>query len=249
MAIIQGMELSHLETAALRLAIARDDQIIRRSLEVFRVDLDEKKLADTLRVVSRHTIAQTLEDQGYGDNDEGDDDGDDSDENENSEEEEADQGSSSSPLKRSYQEHASPSVSKSASPAKQSSHISSPSTGGSRVESKANFDDEDEEDEDEEEDDDEDEDEDEEEGSDEGTNKKDRAMTSRAARKHVFPILLSELVRESILSSSDEAILTKMFDEDSAIINGALDVYDMDNDMTDLVDTLMRAAQSAASSK
>mmetsp|Transcript_13315 Transcript_13315/g.13803 ORF Transcript_13315/g.13803 Transcript_13315/m.13803 type:complete len:343 (-) Transcript_13315:771-1799(-) len=63
--IIQGMNLSHLETAALRLAIARDDPTIRHALETFRVNRNENVLMDTLRNVARQTINETLTEAGY----------------------------------------------------------------------------------------------------------------------------------------------------------------------------------------
>ena len=63
--IIQGMNLSHLETAALRLAIARDDFAIRSALEMFRISRDEAELIDTLRNVAKKTIDTTLTEAGY----------------------------------------------------------------------------------------------------------------------------------------------------------------------------------------
>ncbi len=48
----QSMNLMHLETAALRLAIARDDPAIRQSLEAFRAHRNEQQLVSTLRRVA-----------------------------------------------------------------------------------------------------------------------------------------------------------------------------------------------------
>jgi hypothetical protein len=93
--------------------------------------------------------------------------------------------------------------------------------------------------------DDEDEDDDEDEEDDEEEADKDGYLSSHAARERVFPLLLSELLKENIISSGDEAVLLKMFKEGSPVINGALDVYDLDHDMSDLVDTLQAAVSAA----
>jgi len=58
--IVQGMRLNNLETAALRLAIARDDESVRQALAVFKTTRDEARLANTLRLISRATIEETL---------------------------------------------------------------------------------------------------------------------------------------------------------------------------------------------
>ena len=63
--IVNGMSLSNLETAALRLAIARDDSAIRMSLDMFRRDLNEQRLTNALHQIARDTIASTLEERGY----------------------------------------------------------------------------------------------------------------------------------------------------------------------------------------
>jgi Xaa-Pro aminopeptidase len=47
--IVQRMHLTHLETAALRLAIARDDQAVKDAIEAFRSSLNERALMDALR--------------------------------------------------------------------------------------------------------------------------------------------------------------------------------------------------------
>ena len=52
--------LLFLLSAALRLAIARDDSTIRDALETFRDDLSEKNLSTTLRRISRQTIEDTI---------------------------------------------------------------------------------------------------------------------------------------------------------------------------------------------
>ena len=60
MSMVAGMRLSNLETAALRLAIARDDVNIRDALAQYKKDLDAARLAATLRQISRQTIQETL---------------------------------------------------------------------------------------------------------------------------------------------------------------------------------------------
>jgi hypothetical protein len=47
--IVQRMHLTHLETAALRLAIARDDASVKQAIESFRSTLNENVLMSTLR--------------------------------------------------------------------------------------------------------------------------------------------------------------------------------------------------------
>lgn len=59
-------------------------------------------------------------------------------------------------------------------------------------------------------------------------------------RALVFPVLIRELVNENILEKSDGAILLRKFEEGSEVINAAIDVYDVDNDMSELVETLQR---------
>lgn len=62
------------------------------------------------------------------------------------------------------------------------------------------------------------------------------------ARNHVFPMLLAELSKEGLLSSYDSQMLLSEFRKENVTINAALDVYDMDSDMAELVDTLQRIA-------
>lgn len=63
-------------------------------------------------------------------------------------------------------------------------------------------------------------------------------MGSDAARKHVFPLLLSELVKEHIIEKTAADSLQKLFDRGSSEIKAALDVYDKENDMANLVNNL-----------
>lgn len=165
------MNLSHLETAALRLAIARDDPAIRQALDEFRNDLSESNLMDTLREVAKKTIDETLNEAGY--------DG-------VLEEDEEEEGED---------------------------------VGVNDQEDSADSDDGNEE----------------EEGQGE-----EGIMSSQFARNHVFPVLLSELVKEHILEPLQGEKLYDLFSQSDAVINAALDVYDLDSDMAELVDTLQR---------
>lgn len=54
------MQLTNLETAGLRLAIAKDDNAVRQSIETFRSDNDQDNLMDNLRSIARATIAETM---------------------------------------------------------------------------------------------------------------------------------------------------------------------------------------------
>lgn len=74
-------------------------------------------------------------------------------------------------------------------------------------------------------------------------------MSTQAARDHVFPILVAELIKENIVDAKSGAKLLSLFKgpNGDAVINAALDVYDVDNDMADLVDTLQRVVAREAS--
>ena len=76
--------------------------------------------------------------------------------------------------------------------------------------------------------------------SEEDTNKSRQTMSTREAREQIVPILVSELEKESLISSSDSKTLSDLFAADNAVLNAALDVYDLDGDMAELVDTLKR---------
>lgn len=195
------MSLSHLETAALRLAIARDDPTIRFALETFRLNRDEVILMDTLRDVARQTINETLNEAGYEGIEEDDDSaaatnmnargnddnekGDDEDDNDNEE-------------------------------------------GGDEDEDDDNYDDDDEDDD------------------DDGDDAQKDLKVSQAARQHLFPILIGELLKESVISQKDCKTLLNLFEEDDDVIHAALDVYDLDSDLSELVDTLQRIARTSS---
>ena len=66
----------------------------------------------------------------------------------------------------------------------------------------------------------------------------DDFMSSQDARQQIFPILVSELKKESIISETDHSTLLRLFSANNDVLHAALDVYDLDNDMAELVDTL-----------
>lgn len=140
------MNLSHLETSALRLAISRNDPAIRVAIDSFRDTLDEDSLKSALRSIARNTIPFAVDGQ-----------------------------------------------------EKDISEVAT--TVGRDVPSNS-------------------------------------LITSQSARDHVFPILVSELVKEGILSARIGEAIMKQFSVGNPVIGAALDVYDRDNDMGQLVDTL-----------
>lgn len=95
-------------------------------------------------------------------------------------------------------------------------------------------------------DDDDDDDEDEEDEDEEAAAEGEEGglMSTQSAREYIFPILLSELVKEKVLSEDDGDILKELFSGGDAVVNAALDVYDLDSDMAELVDTLQKVARS-----
>ena len=196
--IIQGMNLSHLETSALRLAIARDDFAIRSALEMFRVSRDEAQLISTLREVAKKTIDTTLTEAGYdgidkGEEKDGSDDISNNQEDLNSDNDSQDSGDGD----------------------RDGSH-----SDDRRAEASGDVDNDDDLD-------------DTEEGG---------LMATQATREYIFPILLAELVKEKVLTEEDGSLLEKLFSVGDDVVNAALDVYDLDSDMAELVDTLQKIA-------
>ncbi len=189
--IVQNMKLNHLETAALRLAIARDDVGIRTSLEDFRRTRSEAQLMESLHAIAQRTIQSTLNEAGY--------DG----------------------------------VDASSAPFAASSEV--------RADEDSESSDEDEDEDDESGSDDEDDEEEE----DSGEAGSGNLMSTQAARERVFPLLISELSKESILTPDEARKLYRMFIEKNEVLNSALDVYDLDSNIAELVDTMLRLAKTA----
>ena len=200
------MSLSHLETAALRLAIARGDASVARSLETFRSTMDESHLVNDLREIARATVAHTLEEKGLEivDPDGDDEVGEGEVEEEVEEEEEPYPESDAAPASKAYED---------------------------------DF---------EEEDDDDEGFTEEKVASPASRNSEDGGMLAdQAARDHVFPILVNELIKEEIMGNEDGKTLLNLYNNGSPVVNGALDVYDLDSDMSELVDTLQKVVRSA----
>lgn len=72
----------------------------------------------------------------------------------------------------------------------------------------------------------------------------DKTLAKQAARNHVFPILIQELVKETILTPTEGAIVMRLFSQGSAPLTSALDRYDVDHDMGDLVVALQSLADN-----
>lgn len=72
----------------------------------------------------------------------------------------------------------------------------------------------------------------------------DKILAKQAARNHVFPILVQELVKETILTPSEGAAVMRTFSQGSALLTTALDRYDVDHDMGDLVVALQSLADN-----
>jgi hypothetical protein len=68
-------------------------------------------------------------------------------------------------------------------------------------------------------------------------------LTSQVARNHFFPILISELVKERILDNKQGGFILKQFSQSNPVINAAIDVYDRDSDLAQLVHTLQQTAE------
>jgi hypothetical protein len=262
--IVQNTKLSHLETAALRLAIARDDQGVRDAIEAFRATLNEDRLMAALLNIARRTIQDTMNEQQQSNDDEGEEEGDNDDDDDDDDDEQENPyvvvnnrqspaKTSSSPVKTG----ASPAKT-SASPAKGASPSAAASVPQYQEYDYASSEEDD--DDNEEEEDDGDDDDDEDDGDDSqddgaaaaaaalssnGRSPSKSLLTSQAARDHVFPILISELTKESIISREDGAAILKLFARGSPVINAALDVYDLNNDMGDLVETLQQVVDNS----
>ena len=192
--IVQKMTLSHVETAALRLAIARDEPALKASLHAFREDLDEPALKEALVKISRETISQTISESGF------DYFGDDS--------------------------YKGPSV--------YSSYPTPPPPdqlpgGEDYVYADCG-------------DDKSSEDESSEESSDAEEESKGGSasipISPQSTRNHVFPVLISELIKEGLLGASDGSSLLELFHKGAPSVAAALDAYDGSGDIAALLDGL-----------
>lgn len=243
MEIIQNMKLSDLETAALRLAIAENDPSIRSAIDRFRQDLDESHLMHAMKDAARSVIQRTLSTRMGQAMTRG---GDDyatraSTEHRNEEDEEPDSLRNESTSKdNSNQSSPSQQLPRSLlSPAKAPSNNQHYEEEFDEIE---DLEDDGSEEEEEEDDDDEDgEEEDEEESPEENGNS---LLLSQTARDHIFPILVQELVKENIIAKPHGRIILQEFAAGNPVISTALDIYDRDNDMAQLVESLQQMVEN-----
>lgn len=252
MEIIQNMKLSDLETAALRLAIAENDPSIRNAIDRFRLDLDEDHLMHAMKDAARSVIQRTLSTRmGQALTRGGDEyvtrrDGESEPEagnvrNESKSQESSNQSSPSQQFPKSL-----------LSPAKattKNQHYEEEFDEIEDLEDDGSEDDEgdDEEEDDEEEDGDEEDEEDGEEGDDEEESPEENGnslLLSQTARDHIFPILVQELVKENIIAKPDGKVILQEFAAGNPVISTALDIYDRDNDMAQLVESLQQMVEN-----
>jgi hypothetical protein len=236
--IVQNMSLSHLETAALRLAIARDDSSIKSALDRFRQNLNDKELQETLRTISRRTINDTLQEGDEGrlngqysneDNNSNDDDHDDDSDN------------SESGTHDSYNETDEQFMARYTEKYSKNTYDEDPENDECDDESVDESDDDDDEsddDDDESDDDDDESDDDCDEENEDSNNQTENPLTTQSARNHVFHILVTELVHENIIENASGAKLLQLFAAGHEGINTALDLYDKTGEMAELIDTL-----------
>ena len=62
------------------------------------------------------------------------------------------------------------------------------------------------------------------------------------ARDQIFPVLVNELNKENIITETDRGVLLNLFASNNSVLNSALDAYDVDNNLGQLVDTLRQVA-------
>ena len=198
MTVVKDMNLSELDTAALRLAISRNDVGIRDALESFRIKQDKTRLIEKLRSVAKKTLDSTLNEAGYELDEEDEDDEDDDVDNE---------------YLRKLEKEAS-----------------------ARMEALNEEDDDDDVDDDDDDDDDEDDDDDDEDDDD------NDGRRTQISREQLYPILISGLRKESIINTTEEKALMGLYHANNDVVHAALDVYDIDSDMGELVDTLKKVA-------
>jgi hypothetical protein len=218
MRLISGMKLSELDTVALRLAISKSDPAISRALETYRRTNDDEYIVAELREIARRTRVENLDNNGYevvSDDGESDDEG--KEDNEGDEDDEDDEYLANLEMEAAQQMRG---------------------TQSSRKEEEGDYneDDDDYDDDDYEEDDDDDD--------EESPQGQGGFMSSVSSRQQIFPLLVSELRSEKMISEDEASTLMRLFQQGNEVLNAALDVYDVDNDMAELVDTLNHIAKA-----
>ena len=185
LSIVKNMKLSHLETAALRLAIARNEGSIRSALESFRNSSDEGVLVGNLKQIALNMIKETMRDAGVDPEEDG-------------------EGSGGGRGVEGEEDSKQGEDVTLGDEEKEGTSVGESSTGAS-----------------------------------------ERLMSTQAARDHVFPILVRELGKEGIIQDWEGQQIMRQFQLGNTVISAALDIYDLDNDMAELVDTLQRVAKTS----
>ena len=67
-------------------------------------------------------------------------------------------------------------------------------------------------------------------------------LNQMQARDQIFPLLIDELSKENIITDTDRGVLLNLFASNNSALNSALDAYDLDNNLGQLVDTLRLVA-------
>ena len=217
MQIVQNMRLSELETAALRLAIAEGNPLIASAMERFRIDMDETDLVDSLRAAAKSTIHRMILSSRNMPDINNNDDESDGEEDDDDEEEEDEDDEDYEDGDDEHEED------------EPNAPLNSYAENKHQEEEENDEDDEDEDEED-----------------DENFNGSS-LITSQAARDQVFPILVNELVKENIISNGAGKIIMQQFTSGNPVISTALDIYDQENDMAQLVDTLQQLVENLQS--
>jgi len=200
MSVVQNMQISPLETAALRLAISRNDPAVRNALELFRASRNEKLLIASLREITRKTIKNTLEEANLELSPKPDDDEEEEEEDEDEDDGEDDEDSDED----AYESQKAPTKDTVPSDVTQVSSESESSSNG---------------------------------------------IMSSATRGQMFPLLISELVKEGIMRGPDGSALMRLFMNNNPVLQAALDVYDVEGDMAELADTMRKIASFELSSR
>ena len=176
--IVQQMRLSDLETAALRLAIAKNDSAVKDAMEAYRSTMNTQDMISSLKQIARKYVVEYDIDDNY--NEKSEDDGDEDEEYLRKLEEEA---------------------------------------GYERLE-----------------------DEESEEENDADSEGCDDDLDQMQGRDQIFPVLVNELCKEDLITETDSRVLLNLFSSNNAMLNSALDAYDVDNNLGQLVNTLRQVA-------
>lgn len=70
----------------------------------------------------------------------------------------------------------------------------------------------------------------------------DDDLDQMQGRDQIFPVLVNELCKEDLITETDSRVLLNLFSSNNAMLNSALDAYDVDNNLGQLVNTLRQVA-------